>query len=109
MLQVNVDNIMVLYQKMDDHVRQLQAGRGVTTHLRNLPPCADDPVSRDAVVVFQPKINSLVDTHVHYLNEVRAARDRLKEAAQEYGLIEDENAVTLKPTTPPYNGPLLER
>lgn len=109
MLQVNADNIIVVYQQMDDHLRQMQAGRRVRGNLRNVPACADDPVSLDAVVVFQPKINSLVDVHERYVDEVRDARDRLKQAAQEYGLIEDENAATLQPTTPPYNGPLFER
>ena len=59
--------------------------------------------------VFQPKIDLITDLHRRYMNEVLEARDRLKKTAQEYGLIENENAATLKPTTPSYNGPLLER
>ncbi len=109
MLQVNADNVMDVYQRLDDRVRQMQARRRAMWNLRSMPACADDPVSVDAVVVFQPKINRIVDTHENYLNEMRDARDRLKQAAQEYGLIEDENTATLKSTAPPSNGPLLER
>lgn len=109
MMHVNADNVMDLYQRLDDRVRQMQARRRAMWNLRNMPACADDPVSVDAVFVFQPKINRIVDTHEDYLNEMRDARDRLKQAAQEYGLIEDENTATLKSTAPPSNGPLLER
>ena len=109
MLQVNKDNVMRVYLHMDEQARALQRGRFTADRLREIPPCGDDPASLDAVSVFQPKIDLITDLHRRYMNEVLEARDRLKKTAQEYGLIEDENVATLKPTTPPYNGPLLER
>lgn len=109
MLQINVDNVMRVYSSMDDQVRALQKGRFTADSLRRIPPCGDDPVSLDAVGVFQPKVDVVTGVHLDYLLEVVAARDRLKSAAQEYGLIEDENTATLKSTAPPSNGPLLER
>lgn len=87
----------------------MQDSRWVADGLRSIPSCGDDPVSVDAVSVFQPKIDSIVEVHESYLHELVATRDRLKQAAQEYGLIEDENTATLKSTAPPSNGPLLER
>ncbi|WP_337830874.1 hypothetical protein [Pseudonocardia sp. TMWB2A] len=109
MLQVNIENVMKVYQRLNDQVRNLRSGGQTADQLRIIPPCGQDPVSLDAVTVFQPKIDSITRTHTEYVTEVVEARDRLKSAAQEYGLIEDENAATLKPTTSPYNGPLLER
>lgn len=109
MLQINIDNVASVYQRMDEQVRTMQESRWIASRLRSLPPCGDDPVSRDAVTVFQPKVDTIVGTHENYLREVVDARDRLKQAAQEYGLIEDENTATLKSTAPPSNGPLLER
>lgn len=109
MLQVDADSVLGVYRRMDEQVRSMQESRWTATRLRNLPACGDDPVSRDAVTVFQPKVDAIIRIHEGYLRELVDARERLKQAAQEYGLIENENAVTLKPTTPSYNGPLLER
>lgn len=109
LLQINVDNVMDVYSRMDEQARVLQKGRFTADLLRKIPPCGDDPVSLDAVGVFQPKVDLITGVHLDYLLEVREARDRLKQAAQEYGLIEDENTATLKSTAPPSNGPLLER
>ncbi|WP_226354336.1 hypothetical protein [Pseudonocardia sp. ICBG601] len=109
MTQVDVGNVMAVYRRLDEQVQAMRTRRHGALNLKNVPPCGDDPVSIDAVTVFQPKIDSITKTHDDYVAEVAEARDRLKRAAQEYGLIEDENAATLKPTTPPYNGPLLER
>ncbi|WP_226361550.1 PE domain-containing protein [Pseudonocardia sp. ICBG1142] len=109
MLQVDVENVMAVYQRLDEQVRALRTKRHDVLNLKNVPPCAEDPVSLDAVTVFQPKIDSITKIHAEYVTEIAEARDRLKRAAQEYGLIEDENTATLKSTAPPYNGPLLER
>lgn len=109
MLQIDPGNIMGVYRRMDEQFRAMQRVRQQVANLKNVPPCGADPVSLDAVAVFQPKIDSITSAHVDYMDEVQEARDRLKQAAQEYGLIEDENTATLKSSAPPSNGPLLER
>ncbi len=109
MLQVDADSVLGVYRRMDEQVRSMQESRWTATRLRSLPACGDDPVSRDEVTVFQPKVDAIIGIHEGYLRELVDARERLKQAAQEYGLIEDENAAALKSTTPPHSGPLLER
>lgn len=109
MLQVDVENVMAVYQRLDEQVRALRTKRHDVLNLKNVPPCAEDPVSLDAVTVFQPKIDSITKIHAEYVTEIAEARDRLKRAAQEYGLLEQENERALKASDPPYSGPLLER
>lgn len=69
--------------------------------LRRIQPCADDPVSRDAVSVFQPKIGSIMATHHAYLTELFRARDALEAAAVGYGLVEADNVAALRSTAVP--------
>ncbi|WP_224387617.1 hypothetical protein [Pseudonocardia sp. ICBG1293] len=109
MLQIDVDNVMNVYARMDEQARALHKSRFTADSLRRIPPCGDDPVSLDAASVFQPKIDFITQVHLDYLLEVVAARDRLKEAAQEYGLMEDESTTNLKSASPSYGGPLAER
>lgn len=110
MVQINVDNVMQVYRLFDDRVAQLQDGFKLAAQLRDIPACADDPISRDARELFQPKVNAIVDAHAAHAEEVIRARDRLREAAEQYGLLEDEAASAFTPRSlPPSHPSRLDR
>lgn len=110
MAQIDIDNVLQVKRLFDERV---DAGRRALVNsvaLRSMPPCADDPVSQDAVTVFQPKIDVIRKAHSDYVNELIEARNRLVEAVQEYGLTEDENVADFSdPSGVQYRGPHVIR
>lgn len=94
MAQINIDNVLQVYRLFDERVAELRASLTSSAKLRDIPACADDPVSQDARRAFQPKIDAILDTHTAYLAEIVEARDRLKEAARSYGLVDDDTATS---------------
>ena len=62
-------------------------------------------ISVDARTVFQSKIDQILDTHAAHLEELREARDRLKEAATQYGLTDEVAAADFGSTHAPSVSP----
>lgn len=65
--------------------------------LRDIPRCADDPVSADAKVLVQAKVDRILDAHWAHLAEIAEAAARLREAALQYRYTEDDLAGALAP------------
>ncbi|MBO4238749.1 hypothetical protein [Pseudonocardia alni] len=110
MAQIDVDNVLQVKRLFDERVDAARRTLAGSAALRAMPPCADDPVSKDAVVVFQPKVDALRKTHSDYVNELIEARNRLVKAVEEYGLTEDENAASFSGSSGlQYRGPHVTR
>lgn len=111
MSQVNVDNVMQVHRMLAQQVVAMQRALGEAAWLRDIPRCANDLVSIDAKKVFQPKIDQILRVHEEHLNEVREARDRLEDAALQYGFTENEVAESIKITEqqPVQHGPRVDR
>ncbi|MFP5069178.1 hypothetical protein ACLFMI_05880 [Pseudonocardia nantongensis] len=111
MSQVNVDNVMQVHRMLARQVVAMQRALGEAAWLRDIPRCANDLVSIDAKEVFQPKIDQIMRVHEEHLSEVREARDRLKDAAVQYGFTEHEVADSIKTTElrPVQHGPWVHR
>lgn len=90
MAQINIDNVMQVYRIFDQQVLAMQRALQGASALRNIPTCGDDVISVDARSVFQPKIDQILAEHQRHLDEIREARDRLKDAARQYGLLEQD-------------------
>lgn len=88
LLQIDIDNVMQAYRFFECQAHEMLEAQRRASALRDIPACAEDPISLDAVAVFQPKIDAIADVHAAYVTEILEARDRLREAAQQYGLID---------------------
>lgn len=110
MAQIDADNVLQVKRLFDERVDAARRTLADSVALRAMPPCADDPVSKDAVVVFQPKVDVLRKTHSDYVNELIEARNRLAKAVEEYGLTEDENKASFSGSSGlQYRGPHVTR
>lgn len=111
LLQIDIDNVMQVYRFFDHQATEMLKAQRRAAALRDIPACAGDPVSLDAAAIFQPKISAIADVHAAYVTEILEARDRLREAAQQYGLIEAGSAASFGSarSAPEAGEPLLER
>jgi hypothetical protein len=90
MAQVNAANILMVHRALRGQADAMQAALIEAAWLHDIPTCADDPVSKDAKLQFQPKISEILEIHTAHYNEVAEAAERLREAATEYGFTEAE-------------------
>ncbi|WP_344024452.1 hypothetical protein [Pseudonocardia kongjuensis] len=96
MTQINISNVLEVHAALEHQIHSIQTAIIKAAPLRNIPRCGDDLVSRDAQKMFQAKIDHILDTHDVYLAELHEACTRLKDAAVQYGLIEDETAESFR-------------
>lgn len=94
--QVNVDNVLqatALFQKQVDDMERalLKADQDL-----RLEPLGGDSVSRDAVRMFQPKIQTILDVHWAHCAELRGAIEALRRCAFDYGYTEADLAESLR-------------
>ena len=94
--QVSVDNVLqvsALLEKQADTMERtlLKADQDL-----RLEPLGGDPVSRDAVAQFQPKIRQIVDVHWAHCVELRGAVDALRRCAFDYGYTEADLEASLR-------------
>ncbi|MEU6696690.1 hypothetical protein [Pseudonocardia sp. NPDC046786] len=96
MTQIHIGNVLQTHAALEQQAIAVQLALHDASDLRSIPRCGDDPISRDAQKMFQAKIDHILDTHDVYLAELREACTRLKEAAVQYGLVEDETAESFR-------------
>ncbi|MFP5021895.1 PE domain-containing protein [Pseudonocardia phyllosphaerae] len=97
--QVNVDTVLkaaVIYQK---HADDIDFAIAKANSELTLTPLGGDPISADAVLMFQPKIGAILDVHRAHAEELRAAVLALEGAARRYGYTEEQIARALRPDT----------
>ncbi|GAA1392883.1 hypothetical protein GCM10009613_38670 [Pseudonocardia kongjuensis] len=92
MTQIDITNVMKVHAVLEQRALSIQKALKDSAWLSDIPRCGDDPVSVDAQSMFQRKIDQILTTHEAYLAELNEACTRLKEAAVQYGLVEDETA-----------------
>lgn len=88
--QVNTDNVLQAAAVLRRQADQMEDV--LTTASRDLQfkPCGGDPVSRDAQLLLQAKIDRITAVHWAHQAEVRAASDALRASALSYGYTEAE-------------------
>lgn len=92
MIQIDISNVMEAYRLFDRQAASMQRTIQRSSSLRDIPACGEDVISVDARALFQTKIDEILDAHIAHLDELREARDRLREAAEQYGLVDEQTA-----------------
>lgn len=92
MAQINVDNVVAVHALLAAQAARMRELLLNANWMQDLPLPGQDPISRDARELFQPKVNQILDVHWAHYAEVREAADRLREAARQYG--HDDNEIT---------------
>jgi len=100
MTQIDIDNVLQMRAVLAEQARSIQKALREADDLTRIDRCGDDPVSRDAQRMFQAKIDTIFATHRAYILELDEACERLKDAAEQYGLIEDETVASFRPGEP---------
>jgi hypothetical protein len=93
-LQVTPDNVLAVRRALLQEAERLQSelekhGRDVTVRR-----CGEDPVSADAAAAFTPRLQAMVRQAMLVPAMLRAAGDRLGEAARAYGHTDAEIAAS---------------
>lgn len=83
--QVNLDNVLQVAALLRKQADAMEDALYAADQLLRLEPCGQDPVSLDAVALFQPKIRSILDVHWAHHDELRGAVDALRASALGYG------------------------
>ncbi|MEV1291481.1 hypothetical protein [Pseudonocardia sp. NPDC049635] len=96
MTQIHIDNVLQTHAILAQQAAAIQIALTNAVALRSIPRCGEDPVSKDAQKMFQAKIDLILDSHEDYLVELREACERLRQAAVQYGLIEDDVTDSLR-------------
>ena len=98
MTQIDQDNVLAAYRVFREQAENMQITITEAAWMNDIPRCGEDVISRDAKAVFQPKIDEILHVHAAHQKEVHEAAERLREAAVQYGLIDEHVASSLRPT-----------
>jgi len=97
MTQITVTNVLQTHAALTKQADAMQIALvDASLNLTNIPRCGEDPVSKDAQRAFQAKIDLILRMHNAHLAELREACERLRQAAVQYGLIEDDVTDSLR-------------
>ena len=107
MAQVGVDNVLAVHAMLAAQAEAMNAALRAADWMRDIPRCADDPVSVDAKAVFQLKIDQILDVHDAHLEEIVEAAGRLREAAYEYRYTEADIETALVPARESFGLPTI--
>lgn len=99
MTEITTHNVLAVHAVLARQADSISSALRDADWMRDIPRCADDPISRDAKTIFQTKIIAILDVHQAHLDEIREAANRLREAALQYGYTDDDVAAALTART----------
>lgn len=88
--QVNVDNVLQVAAHLQQQADTIQDALNAASPSLVLEPCGDDPVSRDAAVLLQAKIDQIIAVHWDHYRELLAAVDALRYASRTFGFTDSD-------------------
>ena len=94
--QVTVDNVLQVAARLRRQADAMELELYARTPSLKVTPCGLDPVSEDARVLFQKKIDEIVAVHWQHHDELRAAVDALRRSAIDYGFTDADLETTFR-------------
>lgn len=107
MTQIHVDNVLQVHGVLASEADAIEKVLFEANWMRNIPRCADDPISINARDAFQKKIDQILDVHQAHHDELTEAVVRLRQAAREYEFTDDEVLVVFNGYREQFGLPLL--
>lgn len=92
MTQVNRDNVLQVRNSIRLQADQIRDSLQTAQFSWRVEKCGGDPISADATIAFNRKINEVLAVHWSHHKELIDAADRLNEVALTYGYTEAQIA-----------------
>ncbi|MEJ8279147.1 hypothetical protein [Pseudonocardia spirodelae] len=95
LVSVSRENVLAVHALLAVQLEHMRVALDDADNLRHIEAPGADPVSADARVLFQAKIDRVLDVHWAHFREVEDAAGRVRDAALAYGHTDDDISAAL--------------